>query len=65
MEFKQHQQVLKTINLSKLNKNELRKPNPFFNVYHVRALVCGSSGSGKTTFMLNYVFQVNILFLWT
>lgn len=57
MEFKQRQQILKTINLSKLNKNELRKPNPFFNVYHVRALVCGSSGSGKTTFMLNYVFQ--------
>ena len=48
---------LKAIDLKNLNKNEKRIPNPYFSVYHVRALVCGASGSGKTTFILNYIFQ--------
>lgn len=48
---------LKTLNIESLNKTEDRKINPIFGVYHIRALVCGSSGSGKTTFILNYLFQ--------
>lgn len=48
---------LKAIDFKNLNKNEKRNPNPYFSVYHVRALVCGASGSGKTTFILNYIFQ--------
>lgn len=44
-------------NIEILNKNENRTKNNIFNVYHVRGLVCGSSGSGKTTFILNYIFQ--------
>ena len=57
MEFVEKDVKLQAFDLDKLNKNEIRKPNPFFNVYHVRSLVVGASGSGKTTFMLNYVFQ--------
>ena len=57
MEFNKRQKELKSINLEALNKNEKRNPNPYFEIYHVRALVCGSSGSGKTTFMLRYLFQ--------
>lgn len=57
MEFIEKDVKLQALDLDKLNKNEIRKPNPFFNVYHVRSLVVGASGSGKTTFMLNYVFQ--------
>lgn len=57
MNFKKKEKPLKAINLSNLNKNEKRTPNPYFDVYHVRALVCGSTGSGKTTFVLNYLFQ--------
>lgn len=57
MEFNKRQKELKSINLEALNKNEKRTPNPYFEIYHVRALVCGSSGSGKTTFMLRYLFQ--------
>jgi hypothetical protein len=45
------------LDIEKLNKNEIRNKNKYFNVYHVRALVCGSSGSGKTTYILNYIFQ--------
>ena len=36
---------IQSLNIENLNKN------------HLRALVCGSSGSGKTTFILNYIFQ--------
>lgn len=43
--------------IEKLNTSESRKINPIFGVYHIRALVCGSSGSGKTTFILNYLLQ--------
>lgn len=57
MEFRKKENPLKAINLAGLNKNEKRTPNPYFDVYHVRALVCGASGSGKTTFLLNYIFQ--------
>lgn len=57
MEFGKRETKLKDINLNSLNKNEIRTKNPYFDVYHVRALVCGSSGSGKTTFMLRYLFQ--------
>ena len=48
---------IKPLQVNKLNTNEDRAINKVFNVYHVRALVCGSSGSGKTTFILNYLFQ--------
>ena len=48
---------IKPLQVNKLNTNEDRVINKVFNVYHVRALVCGSSGSGKTTFILNYLFQ--------
>ena len=48
---------LKSLDIEKLNKSEDRTINPIFGVYHIRALVCGSSGSGKTTFILNYLFQ--------
>lgn len=48
---------LNKLNIEALNKNEIRKKNRIFNVYHVRALVCGSSGCGKTTYILNYIFQ--------
>ena len=48
---------LNKLDIEALNKNEIRKKNKIFNVYHVRALVCGSSGSGKTTYILNYIFQ--------
>ena len=48
---------LKSLNIEKLNKSEDRTINPIFGVYHIRALVCGSSGSGKTTFILNYILQ--------
>lgn len=57
MNFKKKERPLHSINLAGLNKNEKRTPNPYFDVYHVRALVCGSTGSGKTTFILNYLFQ--------
>lgn len=57
MEFIKKDKPLKAINLAGLNKNEIRVSNPYFDVYHVRALVCGSTGSGKTTFVLNYLFQ--------
>ena len=57
MEFIKKDRPLKAINLAGLNKNELRTSNPYFDVYHVRALVCGATGSGKTTFILNYLFQ--------
>lgn len=57
MNFDKRKTELKSINLEKLNRNEIRTKNPYFDVYHVRALVCGSSGSGKTTFMLRYLFQ--------
>ena len=45
------------LNIEALNRNENRVINKIFNVYHVRGLVVGSSGSGKTTFVLNYLFQ--------
>jgi septin family protein len=48
---------IQPLNVEKLNQNEDRIINKVFNVYHVRALVCGSSGSGKTTFIMNYLFQ--------
>ena len=48
---------LKSLDIEKLNKSEDRTINPIFGVYHIRALVCGSSGSGKTTFILNYLLQ--------
>lgn len=48
---------LRELNIEKLNKTEDREINKIFGVYHLRALVCGSSGSGKTTFILNYIFQ--------
>lgn len=48
---------IEPLNIERLNNNEDRVINKVFNVYHVRALVCGSSGSGKTTFILNYLFQ--------
>lgn len=48
---------IKPLQMEALNRNEDRMINKVFNVYHVRALVCGSSGSGKTTFILNYLFQ--------
>ena len=48
---------INTLNIEALNKNEDRIINKVFNVYHVRSLVCGSTGSGKTTFILNYLFQ--------
>jgi GTPase SAR1 family protein len=48
---------LKALDIEKLNKSEDRTINPIFGVYHIRALVCGSSGSGKTTFILNYILQ--------
>lgn len=57
MNFKKKERPLHSINLAGLNTNEKRTPNPYFDVYHVRALVCGSTGSGKTTFVLNYLFQ--------
>lgn len=57
MNFKKKERPLKHIDLAGLNKNEKRTPNPYFDVYHIRALVCGSTGSGKTTFVLNYLFQ--------
>ena len=57
MQFVKKDKPLKAINLAGLNKNEKRMPNPYFDVYHVRALVCGSTGSGKTTFVLNYLFH--------
>lgn len=48
---------IQSLNIENLNKNEDRTKNYLFNLYHLRALVCGSSGSGKTTFILNYIFQ--------
>lgn len=57
MNFKKKERPLQKLNLAGLNQNEKRTPNPYFDVYHVRALVCGSTGSGKTTFVLNYLFQ--------
>lgn len=48
---------LKQLNIEALNRNEDRILNEIFNVYHVRALVVGSSGSGKTTWTLNYCFN--------
>ena len=48
---------IEPLNIEKLNSNEDRYINKVFNVYHVRSLVCGSTGSGKTTFILNYLFQ--------
>lgn len=57
MNFKKKERPLQKLNIAGLNKNEKRIPNPYFDVYHVRALVCGSTGSGKTTFVLNYLFQ--------
>lgn len=49
--------TIKNWNIEKLNTSEDRTINPIFGVYHIRALVCGSSGSGKTTFILNYLLQ--------
>lgn len=49
--------LLKPLNIEKLNQSEDRTINPIFGVYHIRALVCGSSGSGKTTFILNYILS--------
>ena len=57
MEFVKKDIPLKSLNIAGLNKNERREKNPYFDVYHIRALVCGSTGSGKTTFILNYLFQ--------
>lgn len=48
---------IESLNIEKLNNNEDRIKNKVFNVYHIRSLVCGSTGSGKTTFILNYLFQ--------
>lgn len=57
MEFVKKENPLKPLNIAGLNNNERREINPYFGVYHLRALVCGSTGSGKTTFVLNYLFQ--------
>ena len=48
---------IKKLDIEELNKNEDRTKNKLFNLYHLRCLVCGSSGSGKTTWILNYIFQ--------
>lgn len=48
---------IESLNIESLNKNEDRVINKVFNVYHIRSLVCGSTGSGKTTFICNYLFQ--------
>ena len=48
---------IRPLNIETLNKNEDRQINKVFNVYHVKSLVCGASSSGKTTFILNYLFQ--------
>ena len=51
------ERILKNWDIEKLNQSEDRTINPIFGVYHIRALICGSSGSGKTTFILNYLLQ--------
>jgi hypothetical protein len=53
----ENERVLKNWDIEKLNQSEDRTINPIFGVYHIRALICGSSGSGKTTFILNYLLQ--------
>src|SRR5574344_1225394 len=43
--------------LDKLLGSESRKPNAYFGIYKISALVIGSSGSGKTSFVLNLLFS--------
>ena len=43
--------------LDKLLGSESRKPNDYFGIYKISALVIGSSGSGKTSFVLNLLFS--------
>lgn len=50
---------IKQLDIEKLNRNEDRTVNRIFNVYHVRALVCGSSGAGKTTWCCQYLRSIN------
>ena len=43
--------------LDKILGSESRKPNDYFGIYKISALVIGSSGSGKTSFVLNLLNQ--------
>lgn len=42
------------------NKNESRTVNEYFGIYKINMLICGGSGSGKTTFIINQILN-NIL----
>lgn len=42
------------------NKNESRTVNEYFGIYKLNILVCGGSGSGKTTWIINMILN-NIL----
>ena len=43
--------------LDKILGSESRKPNDYFGIYKIGALVIGASGSGKTSFILNLLFS--------
>lgn len=43
--------------LDKILGSESRKPNDYFGIYKISALVIGASGSGKTSFILNLLFS--------
>ena len=43
--------------LDKILGSESRKTNDYFGIYKISALVIGSSGSGKTSFVLNLLFS--------
>lgn len=43
--------------LDKILGSESRKPNDYFGIYKISALVIGASGSGKTSFVLNLLFS--------
>lgn len=42
--------------------DESRKINEYFNIYKISALVCGSSGSGKTSFLIKLLLNKIIEF---
>lgn len=51
-----------------LSDDEIRKPNWFYNTYKCVGCCCGSSGAGKTSFLINQilngVFDISILILY-
>ena len=54
----ENESVIKKLDIEQFNRNEDRTINTIFGIYHVRAGVIGSSGSGKTTFTLKYLLNL-------